>query len=266
MRIPLVAGRPIDAADRAGAPRVAVLSEAAARALFGAANPIGRRLSSSRTYDAHDTVEIVGVARDVRFGNPREPHGFILYVPLEQSPAPLTAAVLRPEAGTAALAPAIRAAVREIDSNVLVGAIRPLDEIVDAKLGNDRLLSTLALGFAVLSLILVAIGVYGVLSYSVERRTQEIGIRLALGAARAAVARLMLRDIAAVLLTGTAIGSACAWFTARALRTLIYAFAPADYALLAAAALVLLLIAALAACLPARRAARLDPIHALRQE
>ncbi|MCU1233122.1 MAG: hypothetical protein JWP63_1089 [Candidatus Solibacter sp.] len=266
MRIPLTAGRPIEASDRTGTPRVAVLSEAAAHALFGVANPIGRTLSESREYDARHAIEIVGVARDVRFGNPREPHGFILYVPLEQEPAPITAAVLRPSGNPAPLIPAIRAAVREIDPNVLVGTIRPLDEIVDSKLGNDRLLSTLAGCFAALSLVLVAIGIYGVLSYSVERRTQEIGIRLALGAARGTVSRLMLRDVAGLLLAGTLTGGLCAWFTARALRTLIYAFAPADYGLLAVAAMVLLLIAALAAWIPARRAARLDPIDALRQE
>jgi predicted permease len=264
MRIPLAAGRPIDDRDRDGAPRVAVLSETAARALFGADSPVGRTISESRQYDARQAIEIVGVARDVRFGNPREPHGFVLYVPLEQEPAPITAAVLRPS--NAALAPAIRAAVREIDASVLVGAIRPLDEIVDAKLGNDRVLSTLGICFAGLSLVLVGVGVYGVLSYAVERRTQEIGIRLTLGAARGTVARLMMRDIAGLLLAGTLCGGVCAWIAARALRSLIFAFAPADYGLLAGAAALLLAIAALAGYLPARRAARLDPIEALRQE
>ncbi|HEY1494762.1 MAG TPA: ABC transporter permease [Candidatus Solibacter sp.] len=260
MRIPLVAGRPLDAADREGAPRVAVLSEAAARALYGAENPIGRTLSEARQYESQHAIEIVGVARDVRFGNPREPFGFILYVPLEQEPAPITTAVIRP----AALAAAARAAVHEIDSNVMVGPIRPLDEIVDSKLGNDRMLSTLALCFALLSLALVAVGVYGVLSYAVERRTHEIGIRLALGAARASVVRLMLRDIARLLFAGVLSGAVCAFLATRALRTLIFAFAPADYALLAAAAAVLILIAFLAAWLPAHRASRLNPIEALR--
>ncbi len=264
MRIPLVAGRPLDAADREGAPRVAVLSEAAARALYGGENPIGRTLSESRQYESKHAIEIVGVARDVRFGNPREPFGFIIYVPLEQEPAPITTAVIRPAANSPALAAAARAAVHEIDPNVMVGAIRPLDDIVDSKLGNDRMLSTLAIYFGLLSLALVAVGVYGVLSYAVERRTQEIGIRLALGATRATVVGLMLRDIARLLIAGVLSGAACAWFATRALRTLIFAFAPADYALLAAAAALIIFIAFLAAWLPARRASRLNPLDALR--
>jgi predicted permease len=266
MRIPLVAGRPIDAADREGSPRVAVISEAASRALFGGANPIGRTIAESRQYESKDAIEVIGVARDVRFGNPREPFGFVLYVPLEQEPAPITAAVVRPTGNPATLAAAARAAVRDIDPNVLVSAIRPLDEIIDSKLGNDRILSTLALCFGALSLALVAVGIYGVLSYAVERRTQEIGIRLALGAGRGTVARMMMGDVARLLLAGTLCGGVCAIVAARALRTMVFAFAPTDYALLGAAAALLLMIAALAGYLPARRAARLDPIDALRQE
>ncbi len=263
MRIPLLAGRPIGK-DRAGAPRVAVISESAARALFGAMDPLGRTFSEARKYDSRQTVEVIGVARDVRFGNPREPFGFILYVPLEQEPAPVTAAILHPIANPSGVAAAARAAVHDIDSSVMIGAIRPLAEIIDSKLGNDQLLSALALCFGALSLGMVAVGVYGVLSYAVQRRTQEIGIRLALGAARGAVASLLMRDVGRLLCAGVLCGGAGAFVAVRALRTLIFAFTPADYALLAAAAALLVLIAVLAAWVPARRAARLNPIDALR--
>src|ERR1019366_2857838 len=187
---------------------VVVLSQTAARTLFGNANPIGRFISAGKTFASKDALQVVGVAHDVRFFNPRDPFGFVLYVPLTQNPAPITAVLLRAASDPAHLAPTVRAAFREVDPAVFVGAIHPLAESVEASLSNEKLLALLSTCFGLLALALTAVGVYGVIAYTVHLRTREIGIRLALGAERAAVSRLMMRDVALLALAGTLLGAA----------------------------------------------------------
>jgi putative ABC transport system permease protein len=263
---PILAGRGITEADRANSPKVVVLSQTAARTVFGRANPLGRFVSADRTFESKDALQVVGVAHDVRFFNPRDPFGFVLYVPLAQAPAPITAVLLRAASDPARLAPTVRSAFHEVDPTLLVGAIRPLAASVEGQIGNERLLALLATCFGLLALALTAVGVYGVIAYSVQRRTREVGIRLALGAGRAAVSRMIMGDVALLALAGTLLGAAGAITATRALRSTLFAFGPADYSLLLAAAAVLLLISTAAGYLPARRAARLDPMRALRQQ
>jgi predicted permease len=253
---PIISGRGITEADRADSPKVVVLNQTAARAVFGRANPIGRFISDNRVFESKNALQVIGVAQDVRFFNPRDPYGFVLYVPLAQSPMPVTAVLVRAANDPARLASAVRAAFREVDPTVFVGTIHPLNERVEAQLGNEKLLALLSTCFGLLALSLTAVGVYGVIAYAVQRRTHEIGIRLALGAERA---------VALLAFAGTLLGGAGAIAATRALRTMLFAFAPADYALLLAAAALLFLIAAAAGYVPARRAARLDPMNALRQ-
>ena len=261
----ILAGRGITEADRAGSPGVVVLGQTAARTLFGDANPIGRFVSTARSFESKDGLQVVGVAADVRFFNPRDPFGFVIYVPLTQDPAPVTAVFVRAASDRVHLAATVRAAFHEVDPTLLVGAIHPLAESVEAQLGNEKLLALLSVCFGVLALALTAVGVYGVIAYAVQRRTQEIGIRLALGAERGAVSRMMMWDVALLAAAGTLLGAGGAIAATRALRTMLFAFAPADYSLLVGAAALLFLIAAAAGYLPARRAARLDPIQTLRQ-
>src|ERR1017187_4237188 len=260
----------LDAASRrriaSTRPRSSSPTRTAAPALFGRANPLGRYVSANKTFESKDGLEVVGVAHDVRFFNPRDPYGFVLYVPLAQAPAPVTAVLLRTASDPTHLAPTVRAAFHEVDPALFVGAIHPLAESVEAQLSNEKLLALLSTCFGVLALALTAVGVYGVIAYNVQRRTREIGIRLALGAERGAVSRMMMRDVALLALAGTLLGAAGAIAATRALRTMLFAFAPADYSLLLAAAALLVLIAGAAGYLPARRAARLDPMNALRQQ
>jgi predicted permease len=263
---PILAGRGITESDRSDAPKVVVINQTAARSLFGRANPIGRFLSTGKTFESKDALQVVGVAQNVRFFNPRDPYGFVLYVPLAQAPAPVTAVLLRAVSDPAHLAATVRAAFREVDPAVFVGAIHPLADRVEAQLSTEKLLALLSACFGVLALALTAVGVYGVIAYAVQRRTREIGIRLALGAERAAVSRMMMRDVALLAVAGTLLGAGGAIAATRALRSMLFAFAPADYGLLLAAAALLFLIAAGAGYLPARRAARLDPMNALRQQ
>ena len=262
---PILAGRGITEEDRGNGPNVVVLSQTAARIVFGRANPLGRFVSTGKTFESKDALQVVGVAQDVRFANPREPFGFVLYVPLTQDPAPVTAVLVRTDGDPARVVSAVRDAFHEVDSTLLVGAIQPLGAKVEGSLGNEKLLAMLSACFGVLALALTAVGVYGVIGYTVQRRKQEIGIRLALGAERAAVSRMIMRDVGLLVFAGTLMGAAGAFGAARALRSVLFEFAAADYSLLLAEAALLFLIAAAAGYLPARRAARVDPMDALRQ-
>jgi predicted lysophospholipase L1 biosynthesis ABC-type transport system permease subunit len=208
---------------------------------------------------------VVGVAQDVRFANPREPFGFVLYVPLTQNPAPITAVLVRAAGDPMRLASAVRSAFHEVDPTLLVGAIQPLGAKVEVQLSNEKLLALLSACFGALALSLTAVGVYGVIAYTVQRRTQEIGIRLALGAERAAVSRMIMRDVGLLVLAGTLLGAVGAFAATRAIRAVLFVFGANDYSLLLVAGCVLCVTAAGAGYLPARRAARLDPMDALRQ-
>jgi putative ABC transport system permease protein len=236
---------------------VAVLGETAARELFGGANAVGRMANA---------LEVVGVARDVRFANPGDPFGTVLYVPVEQSPAPITAVVVRTTGDPSGTAAAVRAVLHDVDRDLAISAIRPLADVVDSHLARPRMLATISTAFGLLALLLTCVGVYAVISYAVERRTREIGIRLALGATRLGVERMMLAELAGVFVPSLMLGAAGALAADRALRTLLFGIAPHDYATVMAAAALLAGVSAAAAWLPARRAAHLDPMGALRQE
>lgn len=266
MGIRMVAGRGITEEDRAGAPKVVVLSETAARALFGGANPVGRLVTQGRQFDAKSTLQVVGVAHDVRFGSPRDPYGVLLYVPMAQIQAPVTEVLVRASGDPALLVGTVRAALHDPATDLPIGDIRLLSETIDSKLANERMLALVSACFGALALALTCVGVYGVISYAVERRTQEIGIRLALGASRGAVSGMLMRDVALLVAASAVLGGAGAVAMTRAIRTMLFGFGPNDYSMLLAVALLLTVVAAAAGYLPARRAARLDPMDALRQE
>jgi len=240
-----------------------VLSETAARALFGsAAQAVGRFISQKNSFDVHESWEVAGVARDVRFAKPSDPFGFLIYVSMEQAPAPITQVILRTSGDPAEAAANLRSALLALDPARAIGAIRPLDDTIDQQLTQERLLARIAACFGLLALVLTAIGVYGVITYAVELRTREMGIRLALGATRAQVTAGLMREVALLLIAGALPGAIGALALTRLMRTLL--FGAPDYSLLAAALAALCLIAALAAYLPARRAAQLDPATTLR--
>jgi ABC-type antimicrobial peptide transport system permease subunit len=159
----------------------------------------------------------------------------------------------------------VQAALHAIDPGIAIGTIRPLTDAIDAKLSNERLLALLATSFGLLALTLTSVGVYGVVSYAVERRTREIGIRLALGATRAQVSGALMKEVGLLISASTVLGGVGALAMTRALRSMLFGFGPADYSLLLAAALFLMLVASLAGFLPARRASSLDPMASLRE-
>jgi predicted permease len=261
---PIVAGRGITAEDRKDAPPVAVLSETAARRLFGGENPLGKSISSAKQFDERHSMLVVGVAHDVHF-TPRDPYGFIVYVPLAQQPAPVTEVLVRASGDPRRLAGAVRGVIQSVDPHVRIGGIGLLRDDIEAGLAQERMMAWLSGCFGALALLLTFVGIYGVIGYAVERRTREIGIRLALGARRAQIGLLVVKDIGALLAAGVVLGGGASLAAGRALGTLLFGIGSIN-GMLAGAVLTIAVVALAAAGLPARRAARLDPTAALRLE
>jgi predicted permease len=265
--LPLIAGRRFTAADRADKPAVAVINETMARTFWPGENPLGKRIGDADDPNNPEWREIVGVVRDA--GTP----GFIAaidtrfqeYRPLAQKPTPVALA-LRTSSAPSVLAPAIRRAVAEIDPDQPVDEIIPVRREIDRHLSGPRLAGSFLAGFALLGLLLAAIGIYGVISGFVVQRRQEFGIRLALGAQVRDILSLVLGRGLRLALLGAALGLIGAWGVARLLRAITPNLPPADLSTIGAVTLALLAIAAFACWLPAWRAAKVDPVVALRAD
>jgi predicted permease len=273
--IRLVRGRSFTRDDRADRPKVAVVSESMARFYFGDGEPLGRTF----TLGSEDPITIVGVAEDVRHERLTEQAApRMVYTPLAQTgaapvldsrdsavPTRITLAV-QATADPLALGAAIRAEAHRIDRLAMVSYVRTMDQQLDAALVRERLLAVLSSGFSALALLLACVGLYGTLSYTVVRRSREIGIRMALGAARMTVLRQILRQSLSMAISGVLVGSVAALWASRALSTFLFELSPSDPLTLSAAILLLLLTAGAASYIPARRAASVDPARVLRTE
>ena len=265
--ITLLAGRGLGTADAAGATPVAVVNEAFARRFFAGADPIGRHVGIGRREDG-PPLEVVGLVRDGKHGSLREEPKPMLYVPhaqLTDDFGPLTFYV-RARGEPLALAQAVRQALRRVDPKLPVNDLRPMRTLVDESLFAERLSSGLSAAFGLLATLLAATGLYAVLAFGVARRTREIGVRMALGAARGEVVGLVLRDLLGMAGAGIAVGLPLAVALGQALRSQLFGLTPADPPTLAAATALLLAVTLAAGYLPARRATRLDPAQALRHD
>ncbi len=269
MGIPLLHGRTFRADDVSGNPLVVVIDEDLAHTFFPNQDPLGQQLNQS-VEDApaqrlHYTI--VGVVPSVRHGEvgiaPKIPQ---IYWSAAQFPGLQTTLILRTEGEPTSLLPAVRAAVSSIDSELPVFGPRTMESAVAASIGKQRLSATLIGGFSVLALFLAALGLYGVLAYSVTERTREIGIRIALGAPRAKIFGLIVRRGMTLVAIGLSIGITLAILCGPLFQHFLYGVASQDPATIIAVAFLLATIAMIACWLPARRAGRVDPLVALRQE
>jgi len=270
--IELVRGRDFTDRDQADAPGVAVVNEAFARRYFPETNPVGQRIEIGRfrgryIHPAFDVppLEIVGVAGDVRDRSLKTEPTRTVYVPQSQAQDIVSAMpvfmVRSPRPGVAGQR--VVEAVRRVDSRIPTPEVRTVDQLVDASLARERFGASLMGSFAGLALLLTAGGVYGVLAYTVRRRRREIGIRIALGAERASVIRLMTRQGMVPVLGGLALGVAGALALGRVAERLVWGVSPTDPTVIAVVAGILLMVALVASWLPAREASRMDPVQSL---
>ncbi len=264
MEIPVLRGRLFDSRDSMDAPPVVVISEAAARGFFGSDDPIGRRLGNSRL--ASGRAEIVGVVRDVKNSNVRTDAPPTVYWPHVQESYGAGHFAVRTAGSPAALTSAVRAAVRRVDDNLPLMDVSTQAQQIEDRFEEERLFAFAYALFGGLAMGLTAIGLFGVVSYAVVRRTNEIGIRMALGADRAGVVLMVLKESLVLVGVGVGLGVGGVFVTGRLVTSLLFGVAPTDGATMLTAVVVMVAVASIAGYLPARRAAGVDPLIALRCE
>ena len=262
--IPLVMGRDFAYQDSAQAPRVAIINETMAKRLWPDESAVGKRFATSQP--GRPYFQVVGVAKDARVEALGEAPGLAMFVPLDQEYQPGVTLMVRTATDPMGLLPAIRGEVQSLDKNLPAFDATTLRDAVGTTLNQQKLYATLIGSFASLALVLAAIGIYGVISYSVARRTHEIGIRMALGAERSDVLKLVVRQGMVLTLIGLGAGSLAALSLTRLLKSLLYGVNPNDTTTFVLATLVLGGMSLLACYLPACRATKVDPLAALRYE
>jgi putative ABC transport system permease protein len=265
--IPVLAGRPIEAADDAAAPRVVVVNQAFVRKYFPDGRALGRRIRLGKLTREFPWATIVGVVGDVHARSLEQPVRSEMYWPVAQSAlTPGLGIVLRTAGDPLALAAPVRAAMRALDPTQPIFGLQTVEQLVASSLSQRRFTLTLMLVFGVLALALAAVGIYGVMAYTVAQRTREIGIRVALGARPANVLGMVVGNGMALVAVGTVLGTAGALLLMRAASSLLYGVSSTDATTYVCIAAMLAAVALVATILPARRAMQVDPITALRAE
>ena len=263
LQTPLVAGREFTERDQ-GRPNVAIVNEAFARQFFHGQNPVGEYVSTKLNQTPAD-LEIVGMAKDTYTDGLRSAPPATVYVSYFQVPPGDTTLEIRAVGSLSQASSAIRLELQKKLPSARV-EVRALTEQVNRTLVQERMMATLASGFGALALILACIGLYGLMAYSVARRTKELGIRMALGAQRRRVIAMVVKGAIRLVIVGIALGLPSAWLASRWVESMLFGLTPNDPATIAAAAMTLVIAALLAAYIPARRASRVDPMTALRHE
>ena len=262
--IPLLSGRSFVQEDRQGAPDVVVISEAVAQRYWPGENPVGRRMRYN--WGPGEVQEIVGVVGDVKHDGLDQPVEPMIYRPIAQFPMPGLSIIVKTRAQPLEQIAAIRTQLTELDASLPMAEVGTLESVVSASLSSRRTFMLLLAGLAVVALVVATVGVYAITAQSVAQRTREIGLRMAIGAKRRDVLRLVLGEELTVIAGGLIVGVIGALATTRLLRTSLYQVSPTDPLTFVGVSVLLLFVAVLACCLPAMRAARLDPVRALRME
>jgi len=266
MGIPLLRGRFFSDQDSPSNPKAAIISETLARRYFPNLDPLGRRMMFGFPPDDSVSREIVGIVGDVRDAALSRKPGPMMYVPFAQAPLYGAEVVVRSSLSASSVATGIREAVRSIDKNLPVTDIEPLNDALGKSISQERFRTFLLGSFSAIALVLAAVGIFGVMSYSASQRTREIGIRMALGAGRGEVLRLILGQGMKLALFGLGIGVVAALLLTRLMSSLLYSVSATDPVTIASVTIILLSVALTACYIPARRAMRVDPMVALRHE
>ncbi len=269
MAIPVVRGRPIASGDRLGAPLAVVINETAARRLWPDADPIGHEFTLGTRMGqggANAGGTIVGVARDVHDFGPAAPVRPTVYLSHAQFPMGFATVTVRVTGEPSSVIEPVRATLAALDPNLPMFRVRSMDQLAADAVAQPRVYVLLLGLFALVAVLLAAIGIYGVLMHAVAQRTREIGIRLALGAARREVVVMVVRQAAGLALAGLVLGLALAAGATRLIRQLLFGVEPTDVTTFALVAAGLFVVALVASYVPARRAARVNPVTALRYE
>jgi macrolide transport system ATP-binding/permease protein len=270
MQIPMIAGREIDERDRPGSQPVAVVSESFAKANFGDENPLGQHIilkGPSKNPTPRD-MEIVGVARNARYGGLKYTVPPVMYIAYNQGwPQPEDMVFeLRTTGDPLLYVNTVRDIVHRADARMPVSSVMTQVGEIDKTINQEIVFAELCSGFAILALVIACVGLYGTVSYNVARRTSEIGIRMALGAQRGRVVRMILKQVLVLAAVGLAIGVPVAFGTSKLVASFLFGMKPNDPIALSLAVAILLGAAILAGYAPARRASRIDPMVALRHE
>ena len=262
---PLLMGREFTDRDVAGAPKVAIINETMAKYYFPGESPLGRHMGWRR--DKAIDIEIVGVVKDAKNTTLREKIPRFVYSPyMQENDLTEMTYYVRARGDAAALAASVRAAVRQVDSNLPIFNVKTMDQQMDESLFIERMVAALSVTFGALATLLAAIGLYGVMSYSVARRTREIGVRMALGAERSSVLWLVLREVSLLVCAGIFVGIPVSLALGRFVQSQLFELSAMDPVAVGVATVLLAAVALVAGYLPARRATRVDPILALRYE
>ena len=269
MGIPLSRGRAFDAHDTLQSTPVAIVDESFARRFWPDQDPIGKSISFADHPQSGDWMTVIGVVKDIRQENPAAAH-LTVYQPMAQVQAAFflqdVSFVVRAHANPVNLAPALRAQIWSVDRGLPIRAMAAMPDLIYASTAEPRFQTRVLAAFSTLAFLLAMLGIYGVMAYAVTQRTREIGIRMAVGARRAHILRLVLAHSARLIAGGLLLGLAGAWAVTRVLKNLLFEVTPADPLTFAAVSLLLAAVALLACYLPARRAAAVDPLVALRYE